>query len=69
MTAGRLRDGASMQAELSIDRVDLRRLDQSRMGDGDRVQRAIERALPEVQKLVQLRKGGTQIVVLPNIGL
>src|SRR4249919_194900 len=58
-----------MQPELAVDRADLRRLDQPRMGHGHRVQRAFELLEPEVEELVQFRKYRAQVVALPDIAL
>src|SRR4051794_7868391 len=62
--------GASLlQPKLSMDGPDLRRLDQSRMRDRDRVQRTFQGLEPKAEKLVQDRKLRTEIVVLPDVGL
>src|SRR5262249_54230308 len=59
----------SVQPKHAIDRLEIRRLDQARMRDDDRVQRPLELLLPEGEKLLQLRKFRKQIVVLPDIAL
>ena len=58
-----------MQLELAADRLDLGRRDQARMRDLDRMQRAVERLRPEVEKLLQHRKFRAEIVLLPDVGL
>ena len=58
-----------MQLELAVDRANFCRLDQARMRHDDRVQWAFELFQPKVQKLVQVRKTGAEIVILPDIGL
>src|SRR5262249_25895462 len=61
--------GASMQAEHAVDGAQLRRPDQARMGDRDRMERPLEPFLPEGKKTLKRRKIRTQIVVLPNVRL
>jgi hypothetical protein len=58
-----------MQPKLAVDRSDLGRPDQPRMGDGDRVQRSLKGLQPEIEKFVERRKGRAEIIILPNIGL
>ena len=58
-----------MQLELAVDRANFGRLDQARMRHGDRMQRAFELFQPKVQKLIQVRKTGAEIVILPDVGL
>src|SRR5262249_23638123 len=45
------------------------RLDQPRMGNRDRVERAFELLLPERQEFLELRKVGAEVIVLPDVGL
>src|SRR5262245_27346640 len=59
----------SVQAELAVDGAHLGRLDQARMGDRHRMQRAFERALPEQQELLQHRERRTEVVFLPDVAL
>src|SRR6266571_2715143 len=59
----------SMQPEHPVDRAQLGRLDQARMGDRHRVQRPVELLLPECEEALEDRKVRAQIVVLPDIGL
>src|SRR5215475_1953003 len=59
----------SVQAELAVDGAHLGRLDQARMGDRHRMQRALERALPEQQELLQHRERRTEVVFLPDVAL
>src|SRR5271170_3921743 len=56
----------SVQPEFRADCLKFRRLDQARVGDGDRVQQALELARPEIQEFLQLGKMGMQVVLLPN---
>ena len=65
----RLAGSESVQLELAVDRANFCRLDQARMRHDDRVQWAFELFQPKVQKLVQVRKTGAEIVILPDIGL
>src|SRR5215472_3180600 len=58
-----------MQPKLAVDRSDLGRPDQPRMRDGDRVQRPFKGLQPEIEELVERRKGRAEIVILPDIGL
>src|SRR3974377_1002805 len=59
----------SVQPELTIDRANFCRLDQTRMLHGSRWQRAFELFQPKVQELIQVREHRTQIVILPDVGL
>ena len=59
----------SVQPKLAVDGANFGRFDQARVRHGDRVQRAFELFQPKVQKLIQLRKAGAEIVILPDIGL
>src|ERR1700694_361443 len=61
--------GRSMETVHAVDRAQLGRLDQPRVGDHDRVQRTLELLFPELQKLLQSREVGAEVVVLPDIGL
>jgi hypothetical protein len=58
-----------MEPELAIQRPYLSGLNEAGVGDGDRMERAIERPQPKPQKRVQRREIRTDIVVLPNEGL
>src|ERR1700690_3499332 len=58
-----------VQPEFTVDRLQLGRLDQLAMRDLHRVQRAFQLLLPELQKLLQLRKFREQVVSLPDVGL
>src|SRR5215218_1940789 len=58
-----------VQPELSVDRADLRRLDQPRVGYRDREQRTLKLLEPEIEKFVQDREIGAEVVFLPNVGL
>ena len=58
-----------MQPEFSVDRPDLRRLDQPRVRHRHRVQRALELFQPEIEEFIELGKVRAEIVVLPDIGL
>src|ERR1700704_4854117 len=60
---------ALVQPELAVDCANLGRLDQAGMRDRDRVQRPLELLQPEGEEAVEDREFGTQIVVLPQIGL
>jgi hypothetical protein len=53
-----------MQPEYAVDVVQLGRLDQFRMSDGNCEQRTIERCLSESQKILQRREIRKQIVIL-----
>ena len=55
--------------ELAVDRTDLGRPDQPRMGDRHRMQRPFQPLQPECQKAVERRKFRTEVVVLPDVGL
>src|SRR5271155_2937259 len=63
------RPEALIQPELRSDRLKFRRLDQPRVGHGDRMQQTIEFARPEIQELHQFRKMGMQVVLLPDVVL
>src|SRR5271163_1528684 len=63
------RPKASIQPELLSDRLEFRRLDQPRVGHGDRMQQTVEFARPEIQELHELRKMGMQVVLLPDVVL
>jgi len=56
-----------MQPEHAVDVEQLGRLDQFRMSDGNCEQRAIERCLPESQKILRRREIRKQIVILPDV--
>src|SRR6202030_2096518 len=58
-----------MQTELAVDRADFDGTDEARMRHRHRVQRAVERALPEAEEFLQQGKLRPQIVVLPHVGL
>ena len=58
-----------MQPEHAFDGAQFGRFDESRMGDHYRVERAVERRLPEVEKPLQFGEFGTEIVFLPDVGL
>src|SRR3712207_6116904 len=58
-----------MNVDLTLNRSELRGLDQLSMGDGDRVQGPGELPLPEIEKVDEHGKAGRQIVFLPDIGL
>jgi uncharacterized integral membrane protein (TIGR00698 family) len=66
---GNKRPVISVQPEFAVDGADLGRLDQPRMGDRDRVQRALKGLQPEIQELVERRKRRTEVIVLPDVGL
>ena len=59
----------SIQPELAVDRFQLGRLDQPRMRDHHRMQRAFQLLDPERQEALQLGKFREQVVVLPDEGL
>lgn len=62
--------GSSLvQLELTIDTPPFVGPDQALMAVVDRVQRTIEGRSPEVKEPVHLGKIGSQIVVLPDVGL
>jgi len=50
-------------------RADLVGPDQADAGDADRMQRAVERLLPEVEELLQGGKFRGEVIVLPDVGL
>ena len=60
---------SSVQPELAVDRADFGRLDQPRMRNRHRMQRALELLQPEIEEFVQHRKIRAEIVVLPDISL
>src|SRR3954468_12989166 len=63
------RESDLVQPELAVDRADLRRLDQPRVGHRDREQRTLKLLEPEIEKFVQHREIGAEVVFLPNVGL
>src|SRR5262245_37533615 len=65
----RPRERRSVQPEFAVDRPQLGRLDQPGVRHGDRMQNALERALPESQEALQLREIRAQVVLLPDVGL
>src|ERR1700679_4268365 len=56
-----------MKAELLRDRLHFARPDQAIVRHRDRMQRAVELVAPEGEELLQFRKGGCQIVILPDV--
>src|SRR5580704_8021891 len=56
----------SVQPEFRADRLEFRRLDESRMPYGHRVEQTVELACPEVEKLLKLREVRMQVVMLPD---
>ena len=58
-----------VQPKLAVDRSDLGRPDQPRVGDGDRVKRPFKSLQPKIEEFVQRRKRRAEIVILPDIGL
>ena len=60
---------ASIQSELAVDAPPFIRPDQTLIRIADRVQRTFKIGLPEVEEPMQLREIGSQIVVLPDMGL
>ena len=58
-----------MQPEHPVDRAQLGRLDQLRMRDRDREQRALELLFPKRQEVLQGGKVRKQVVVLPRVAL
>src|SRR6516165_1390037 len=56
----------SVQPELAVDGADFGRPDQARMGDRHRMERPFQSFQPEGQKLVEHRKPGAEVVVLPD---
>src|SRR6478735_1777327 len=61
--------GRSMQRQHAVQAADLRRPDQTRMRDGDRVKRSIELAPPESEEILEHRKARRHVVLLPDEGL
>src|SRR3569832_990592 len=58
-----------MQHELAIHRLERGRLDQLAVRNLDRVQRALELLLPELEEAMQLGEFREEVVGLPDIGL
>jgi len=58
-----------MQSKLAVDGAKIGRLDQTRMGDRDRVQRPFKGLQPEVEEFVERRESRAEVVILPDIGL
>src|SRR5262249_14059350 len=58
-----------MQSKFAADRADFGGADQARVGDGDRVERALELVLPEGEEFLQLGKLGPEVVVLAHVSL
>src|SRR5215470_20276685 len=59
----------SVQLELAANGLDLRRSNQSRVGDADRMQRSFKFVFPELQEPLELGEARVKIVVLPHIAL
>ena len=58
-----------MEPEHAVDGIQFRRFDESRMRDHHRMQRPVERLLPEIEKPLQFGEFRAEIVLLPDIGL
>jgi hypothetical protein len=58
-----------MQPEHAVDGAQFGGLDQLGVSDRHGEQRSLQRLFPEAEEILQRRKFGKQIVVLPDIGL
>src|SRR5262245_39065960 len=69
MSSSLFRAAVSVQSELAVDRLELRRLNQPAVSHAHRMQWPFKLFLPEREKTLQLGKVGEQIVILPDVGL
>jgi hypothetical protein len=69
--AGHISQGRarSMQPEHPVDRAQFRGLDHLGMGDGHRMQVAVQGFPPEIEEALKFREVRTQVIGLPYIGL
>src|SRR6185369_6521225 len=59
----------SVKAELGSQRLQLRRLDEPAVADGDLEEWPIQGARPEIQEALQRREIGEEVVLLPDVAL
>jgi hypothetical protein len=57
----------SIDRKFPVDRAQIRRPDETRMGDGHRIEKAFEIAGPKIQELPQFREMRMQVMLLPNV--
>jgi hypothetical protein len=61
--------GKSVEPEQAVDGLQFGRFDESRMGNGHRMQRAVQFLPPKVEKPLQFREYRAEIVLLPHVRL